>query len=531
MRYANFNRDLNKIAAKISANSNCFNNTKFIYKRSFTNSSITLKQKKDSRLDDLISTFFGPWWPKAEGDFFDNDVPIDMGRRVTSKELSELSNKVSKSKNESVNAIPKHVHMLASDFINNSLYNPNYGYFSKQALIFSTRESYKFRDIRDTNELLSMVGEMYKNMETELDGVESISRQIWHTPTELLKPWYGYSVANCILSKYKKNNDYLTKKGLGSSPLVIYEVGAGNGTLMVDIINYLKMNEPEIYQNMEYNIIEISPRLAKKQIARKLGSNYEEVSKKINIYNKSVFDWDIKDDRMCFVLAMEVIDNFPHDVIRYDYLTNEPFQSLVYIDKEGEFIERLEHLSDPKIIELLEIFSKVQYKSPLLKNQFLRNLRSKFPFAPNLTSPEYIPTSMHQMIKVLFNKFPNHSLIMSDFYELPDTVEGVNGPVVQTRYMGNMVPCSTFRVQPGWFDIFFPTNFELLKDIYSYELNKSMELNQNQNCLSPIKDREEISIMTQKEFAQKYANLSMTKTRSGENPMLDLYKNNKFLIS
>ncbi|OLY79543.1 DNA polymerase epsilon subunit 2 [Smittium mucronatum] len=439
--------------------------------RSFSISPLlNARKKKESKLDQLTSTLFGPWWPKAEGDFFDMDVPIDMGKRVTSKDLFEYSKNLTK---DSTDLIPMNVNMLARDFINNSLYNPNYGYFSKQALIFSTREGYNFGDIRDTNELLSKVGEMYKNMETELDGVDSIARQIWHTPTELLKPWYGYSIANCLLTKLKKIRKEREINGMQKVPLIIYEVGAGNGTLMIDIINYVRLHEPEIYRDMEYNVIEISPRLARKQLSRKLKGHFEEVEKKINIYNKSVFDWEKKDDRVCFVLAMEVIDNFPHDVIRYDYVTEEPYQSLVYIDNDGEFVERLELANDPMIMEYLEIVSKIHYKSPLLKNPFLRKLRSSFPFAPNLTEAEYLPTSMLKMVKILFEKFPNHNLIMSDFYELPDAVEGVNGPVVQTRYMGNMVPCSSFRVQPGWFDIFFPTNFELLKKVY--ELIKSSQ--------------------------------------------------------
>ncbi|KAJ2763551.1 hypothetical protein IWQ57_005538, partial [Coemansia nantahalensis] len=38
-------------------------------------------------------------------------------------------------------------------------------------------------------------------------------------------------------------------------------------------------------------------------------------------------------------------------------------------------------------------------------------------------------------------------------------------------------------------------------------------------------------VCTQREFALENADLPKTATRSGENPMLDFYENNKFLLS
>ncbi|OMH85265.1 hypothetical protein AX774_g1190 [Zancudomyces culisetae] len=128
------------------------------------------------------------------------------------------------------------------------------------------------------------------------------------------------------------------------------------------------------------------------------------------------------------------------------------------------------------------------------------------------------------MCKLLSTHFPKHRLILSDFYKLPDTIEGINGPVVQTRYRGNMVPCSTFRVQPGWFDIFFPTNFELLKKIYTHTRKTAASAGGSYDSEEPV-------VLTQGEFVTKYADLSKTKTRSGENPMSMLYENNKFILT
>jgi hypothetical protein len=73
----------------------------------------------------------------------------------------------------------------------------------------------------------------------------------------------------------------------------------------------------------------------------------------------------------------------------------------------------------------------------------LRKLRSKLPFAPNLSAPEYIPTRLMHFFDILHKYFPAHKLVTSDFHALPDAVDGVNAPVVQTRYQRRMVPVTT----------------------------------------------------------------------------------------
>lgn len=83
---------------------------------------------------------------------------------------------------------------------------------------------------------------------------------------------------------------------------IIYEIGAGNGTLAIDILNYLRDEHPEVYDRTQYNIIEISGNLVKLQ-ANKLRKNHPCV----NIVHKSIFHWDIREPAPCFFLAMEVI--------------------------------------------------------------------------------------------------------------------------------------------------------------------------------------------------------------------------------
>jgi len=133
-----------------------------------------------------------------------------------------------------------------------------------------------------------------------------------------------------------------------------------------------------------------------------------------------------------------------------------------------------------------------------------------------------------------------------------------------------MVPCTKLLVMRGYFDIFFPTNFEQLRDMYEYILSQpisgasqdssyplwvsQLSLNSTSMALGqdfffsyrpsdrrapldgvtsstglPVGERKS-SVFTHSEFMSTYADLGMTRLRSGENPLLDFYKNVKFLF-
>ncbi|KAI8996973.1 S-adenosyl-L-methionine-dependent methyltransferase [Pilobolus umbonatus] len=341
--------------------------------------------------------------------------------------------------------------MLVRDFIDDSLYNPNYGYFSKQAVIFSPETDFDFPAMRDHLEFMNILGQMYKDIEGDAD-----------------EPWYGYAVAKYLVTEYKLNI-------FPHRDLIIYEMGAGNGTLMMNILDYIQQNEPAVYKRTQYNIIEISGKLAERQSERQEVREAKYQHKCVKIINKSIFDWDIHVPDQCFFLGMEVIDNFAHDLIRYDMESLKPYQAL---------------------------------------------LLQSLPVAPNMTSAEFIPTKLFLLFQTLKTYFPQHRLVLSDFSELPDSVDGVDAPVVQTRYRGTMVPCSTYMVQPGWFDIFFPTNFELMRDMYLLI------------CRGSEAGNDTIAkVLTHREFCERYGDIERTRTRSGENPMLMYYENMKMILT
>ncbi|CAL1714209.1 unnamed protein product [Somion occarium] len=477
-----------------------------------------------------------------------NDVPDSEHinyRRVTANDL------------ESLTEPPTEVKMLVRDFIEDSLYNPNYGYFPKQVTIFTANEPMEFGKFRDSAEFQEAVAQRYASYGLDKEGP---GRQIWHTPTELFQPFYGQAVARCLVSEY-------LLKYFPYEDLVIYEIGAGNGTLALDILDYLQEEYPDVYDRTRYTIIEISSNLAQMQREKLCGKH-----PCVNVQHKSVFHWETLEAAPCFFLAMEVIDNFAHDMIRYDLRTLEPYQGLVTIDANGDFSTYYTRVTDPLISSFLQLRRHLSHPPPLSRllksSRAFRTFYTNLPFAPNLSAPEYIPTRLLSLLQTLRKYFPRHRLLLTDFSSLPDTTPGVNAPVVQTRVQNTTVPTSTLFVKQGYFDIFFPTDFERLRDIYEDIISQPppppegtlptrvspLAMNTSSLALGsdffssyhpknrrapldgvtsssglPVGERKS-SVFTHAEFLETYADLQQTRLRNGENPLVDFYQNVKFLF-
>ncbi|KAJ5037565.1 uncharacterized protein L3040_007737 [Drepanopeziza brunnea f. sp. 'multigermtubi'] len=412
---------------------------------------------------------------------------------------------------------PRRVKMLMRDFIEDSLYNPSYGYFSKQVVIFTPGEPFNFSQLEDEPEFHQLLGQRYTEFEDKLDLTEpNETRQLWHTPTELFRPYYGEAIARYLVSNYMvSQRPYHAQYPYDD--LVIYEMGAGNGTLMLNILDYIREVEPQVYHRTKFKIIEISTNLAKlqqNQLLRTADSRGH--ASKVEIINKSIFEWDQVVPAPCYFLAMEVFDNFAHDSIRYDPWTAEPLQGTVLIDSKGDFFEFFVPTIDPVAARFLRVRQAATggcYSLPLYRSKTLRQLRNLMPFTPNLSDPEYIPTRLMQFFDILAMYFPRHRLVTSDFHDLPDTIKGINAPVVQTRYKRRTVPVTTPLVHQGYFDILFPTDFNVMELMYRAITGKLTEVSSHE------------------EFLRALANVEETETKNGENPLLTWYKNASVLTT
>lgn len=413
---------------------------------------------------------------------------------------------------------PTKVKMLTSDFIEDSLYNPNYGYFPTQAEIFQTETPFDYSELKDSEEFMEKWHAQYSRY-----AGGSTNLQLWHTPTELFQPFYGEAIARYLLVNYKLNlYPYVD--------LVIYEIGGGNGTLMINILDYIKKNDPDVYSRTQYRIIEITKPLSEKQRLKTLQLKLKTKGHSpdaVKIINKSILDWNDRVLEPCFVVGMEVLDNLAHDCVKYDIDTGEPLQGYVVIDGKGDFHQ----FFSPELDEWTKLYLELRGDSHLKQhpirtlvkgqqrhplNDFpvipkLRNYLS--PFRNSLSDTEFIPSSLLKLYNTLNTFFPEHQLLLSDFDSLPQQSKGYNAPVVQTMIDTKMATASTYMVHQGYFDIMFPTDFSIAREVYVQMSGKLIEQTKHE------------------EFLQQWGDVEATRTKNGENPMLELYQNAAFLHS
>lgn len=415
---------------------------------------------------------------------------------VNSKKLAQLKER------------PKKVKMLTGDFIDDSLYNPHYGYFAKQVEIFQTESPFDYNSLVDTDDFVATWQEQYGRYSSNDKQL-----QLWHTPTELFQPHYGEALARYLLVNYKLNL-------YPYSDLVIYEIGGGNGTLMMNILNFIKKNQPEVYSRTQYKIIEITKPLSDKQKVNslKLKIRNSEHDAKIQIINKSILDWDEYVPEPCFVIGLEVLDNLSHDVVKYDLTTGQPYQGYVVIDENGDFHQ----FFNPELEEWTQYYLELRDNElestefhPLNDKRQLQLLKDwASPFKNSLSESEFIPTRLLRLFQILHNYFPEHQLVLSDFDSLSESSEGYNSPVVQTMINDKqMITASTYMVQQGYFDIMFPTNFHLIRDMYIKICGRIVKTSKHSD------------------FLETWADLETTTTKTGENPLLSFYSNASFLHS
>jgi SAM-dependent MidA family methyltransferase len=86
----------------------------------------------------------------------------------------------------------------------------------------------------------------------------------WLTPVEIFQPHYGEGIARYIVADFQK------RRGVSGSKLRICEVGAGNGTLAANVLDYVSRKHPDLYQDMEYTALEVSKPLSKKYVVEKM---------------------------------------------------------------------------------------------------------------------------------------------------------------------------------------------------------------------------------------------------------------------
>ena len=80
-------------------------------------------------------------------------------------------------------------------------------------------------------------------------------KNAWVTPSELFKPYYGFTIANFMINQMENRDIDILR---------IVEIGPGTGTLADSILEFYKNYSLELYRKCEYILVEISPQLSQK---------------------------------------------------------------------------------------------------------------------------------------------------------------------------------------------------------------------------------------------------------------------------
>ncbi|GMH37817.1 hypothetical protein BSKO_05690 [Bryopsis sp. KO-2023] len=444
---------------------------------------------------------------------------------------------------------------LLRDYLKDCLYAENEGYFSKHAKIGPDNEGnqtpLEFPSLFDEMDYRLKVNELYKK-----------GHGAWLTPVEIFRPWYGKAIAKHILNKCYS---------IGSGPLEIFEIGGGSGTCMVDVINHIQETEPKLLKTMKYTILEISQQLAAIQRKRAVNESLPAGCWEILNLDGLAIDRILSNSGNASVIALEVLDNLPHDKVIFDS-SGEPWQCVVTPRSQQEakegwktsrellnpilfwgesktiesdtLAERFEKVSDDLILHCLNIledkglYRKGKYSGNLdyqTWNQALHFIRRKLLRAENCSfqwtktgvptassavgakmGSVYLPTGQIRLLEMLARCIPDHNIVLADFDAVPGSVvPGANGPAVQVTTQGVIQEMDNYLIaKPGSADIFFPTDFMALSRAYERIVGRPA------------------SVVSPGEFFSDFDDvIKGSTTHSGYCPLVEDYVNTAFLVT
>mmetsp|Transcript_9816 Transcript_9816/g.19290 ORF Transcript_9816/g.19290 Transcript_9816/m.19290 type:complete len:471 (+) Transcript_9816:91-1503(+) len=449
--------------------------------------------------------------------------------------------------------------LLVRDFIKRSLYEQGQGYFSQVNCVYSPPEPVNFRALKGHYAYVAELDKLYKSR-----------AESWLTPAEIFRPWYSRALARYLLE-----SSTLTPWLKQGEELHIIEAGGGNGTNALHVLDYIKECAPKIYERTTYRLIEISDAMAERQTTLLNAAH----PGRFEVNNEDFCTFSGRgEDGPCAVIALEVLDNLPHDkLVRklsaekkaevsgkdpwWIYSSNDilewhqthvlPLEE----DTKDKFGEQFRPLSDPLAVRAAELFlgrhqlpanpdtnSQGHDQNNTLMDRVVDWARSSLMKGRMLSeeAPEeskarsvFVPTGAVQMLDTLATKFPQHEVLAADFNMLPPpeisswemmrrrgepgSIFGVrNAPLVASKdAKGNTVDHSTYLVRLGLADIFFQTDFLALQGAYQKVMGKE--------CVHA-------KCRPQSHFMRDYADYAYTETRTGYNPMLEDYHNMDFFM-
>lgn len=391
--------------------------------------------------------------------------------------------------------------LLLRDYIQRSLYDPIHGYFSNsKSPVLGHSNKFKLQEIRSRAAYQQTVAATYAS-----------TGHGWMTPVELFSPYFSRAVANRIQSVAPRDQK-----------INIIEIGAGRGTLAADVLEYWSAHAPEFLEGVSYNVIEISPALARLQ--SKVLRPWVETGH-AEVHNADAIQWlsslrkniDLSErfrTETCHIIGMEVLDNLPHDLVR---VTNKGLQqaSMVLVENDSdlnstpaalEWTSEVDEVTAAAIhaFDCLNPFQDASTSSFHSQNvSYLSRFRSHFEELLSGGKREiWVPTASFQLMQAICSSIPNAQMTISDFDSFPGALPGENAPVVQSVQRGSAIVYDTVEKAPfGKVDVMFPTNFSALqrchetlsqegveRDLHLYRITSQQQFFEENSSENAIKD-------------------------------------------
>lgn len=449
--------------------------------------------------------------------------------------------------------------MLMRDYINIKLYSKEEGYYSNnKEPIGRLDKPINFTMMRGLSDYTVEMNKIYQ-------------KTPWLTPSELLRPYYGYTLGNYILTQFLKFDIKVQEQGIK-----IVEVGFGRGGAIDSILDYFRKFSVKNYRNIEYVGFEINNNFYE-QTTELLKKNHPELYKnnQIQLINNSFFrnlNETSPIDNDCFLLALNFLNSTTHDRILVDKkfssrikneiesitFLNNPNESLhkkivtYYVDRliknndlikqthiindSGILKQELVNLNDRSIAEIVfyyYISSFENFRSLLLGDQFmgLENARKRDEWFIQLLKSFYnkgnyiwLPTEAIKFFETVNKIFPKHHLIFNDLDFLPTKIfgsdySGINAPSVfsdKPNSVDSITHKSIFanlNSEKMTVNINFPIHFEMLQMIYKIITGRNSTINKFTY------------------FNNEFSLDEWCETKSGFNPLLDSHKNMSYLLT
>jgi len=387
----------------------------------------------------------------------------------------------------------------------------------------------------------------YKRVYKEQQGM-------WLTPCELFKPYYSNILANFVSVS-------VTKTSYSEEMFEIVEFGGGRGTNAKAILDHLSKCHPSVYKRLRrYTIFDTSPTLHELQkeviLMDKDQPSHAEKVELVNLDLMHVAEGNAnflcKSETPTVAIALELLDNLPHDKIGRCIDTNEILQAELVPLKVSQLSDAGGNENTGTTEQTFEIDITRQYTEIFapLNDPLLKEILSVAPkiYTPTTSQgPRWIPTVALGVLMKLFECRPNSTVAFADFDWLPQPDLGMSSdnqhylnssetslhPIVEPAIGDplvtdmNGVDHFSYLTEPSdaLCDILFPTDFgRLAAFVKQYRTTNNIEASGSLRKASVTSSL----ALKQSDFLLKYGSNEVDNTKSwltGFSPLVDDFGN------